>query len=149
MSEDIIENNVLIAEFMGAKYKKNVSFSLKEGYLWLPYHGIVNYTTVELGCGKILKYHFSWEWLMPVVEKIESIKDPHDGFYGVYISSNSCCIQGTSLHMALSDPDYGPVYYDEVILETKLESTYQAVIRFIKWFNSKQQSEKNGRGHNH
>jgi hypothetical protein len=143
---EIIKSNVLIAEFMGAKYKKDVNFPIQEGCLWLPFHGICRYNSIDRG--NCLSYHRWWDWLIPVVEKIESIKDSHDGFYGVYISSNSCCIQGTSLHMALSDPDYGPVYYDEVTLDTKLESTYQVVIRFIKWFNSKQQSE-NGRGHNH
>jgi hypothetical protein len=143
---EIIKSNVLIAEFMG--YEKGADIDSPE--FEIPDHPIEVHWMGNL-CGyerDELRFHTLWEWLMPVVEKIESIKDPHDGFYGVYISSNSCCIQGTSLHMALSDPDYGPVYYDEVVLGSKLESTYQAVIQFIKWFNSKQQSE-NGRGHNH
>lgn len=85
-----------------------------------------------------LKYHSSWEWLMPVVEKIEKIFDEHDGYYGVYISSNSCSIEGTLLHKALKDSAYGAVYYNQVVLEDKLSSTYQAVVMFIKWYNAKQ-----------
>ena len=73
---------------------------------------------------------------MSVVEKIEKIFDEHDGHYGVYISSNSCTIEGTMLHKALKDTSYGPVYYNQVVLKDKLSSTYQAVVLFIKWYNT-------------
>ena len=63
------------------------------------------------------KYHTSWDWLMPVVQKIESL-----GY--VFI------IQG------------GKAEYGEMISETrcfiaedKLSSTYKAVVEFIKEYN--------------
>jgi len=57
--QEIIEGNKLIAEFMGdyrAKYKVSNDYTLANAML------------------KTLKYHSSWDWLMPVFKKIwESI----------------------------------------------------------------------------
>lgn len=82
MTQEIIEGNKLIAEFMGAKpitftddFGGVVSGVLKmEDGLYPPYK---------------LKYHSSWDWLMPVVEKMSRIKcvwdnDPNDGSYTYY-----------------------------------------------------------------
>jgi len=64
-----------------------------------------------------MEYHTSWDWLIPVVEKIESLG---------YVFT----IQG------------GKAEYGEMISETqcfiaedKLSSTYQAVVEFIKEYN--------------
>lgn len=78
----------------------------------------------------------SWNWLIRVVEKIESIHDDHHGHFGVYINGNSCTIHGTNLHKALRDLEgYGSVYFDNVVMDTKLESTWNAVVNFIAWYN--------------
>ena len=63
----IVESNKMIAKFMGAKF---ATHALK-GTCWLPTYGVCNVDTIELGKGKILEYHKSWDWLIPVVEKIE------------------------------------------------------------------------------
>ena len=78
-------------------------------------------------------YHEKWSWLMPVVEKIESIYDEHHGYFGVHISSNGCTIQGTNFRSdIIPEP---PVYFNNVVLDTKLNATYYAVVLFIKWYN--------------
>lgn len=82
--EEIIKGNKLIAEFMGAKYDKDVYFPVHPSDLWLPTYGIVNYTTVDYGNGKILEYHCSWNWLMPVVAKITK----NESFIGNKIREN-------------------------------------------------------------
>jgi hypothetical protein len=83
-----------------------------------------------------IKYDQSWDWLIKVVEKIEGIFDEHHGFFGVYISSNSCTIQGTFLHRSIDNPDYGAVYMSDpnAILNTKIESTWYNVVQFIQWY---------------
>lgn len=84
------------------------------------------------------EYDSSWDWLIPVVEKIESIHDDHHGYFGVHISSNGCSIQGTNLHLAIDKlSEYGAVYFSDYVLDSKLESTYRAVVEFIKWYKSK------------
>ena len=81
-----------------------------------------------------LNYNISWDWLMPVVEKIESIFDTHHGHFGVHISSNNCSVQGTYLHMATNDPsDY--VYAMESYEDTKIMATWVAAVNFIRWYN--------------
>lgn len=67
-----------------------------------------------------LKYHSSWGWLMPVVEKIEQ------GNYGFKMCRKVV-----------------EIYYDdtkELILKVKessrLASLYKAVVDFIKWYNT-------------
>ena len=65
----IEEKNAIIAEFMGLKFKDDDTYisELKE----MKSNGIYfeqGYMTSEL------KYHTSWDWLMPVVEKIESLE---------------------------------------------------------------------------
>lgn len=106
---EIIEGNKLIAEFMG----------------------YYNWEDRTYG-----QYHTSWDWLMPVVEKIESIQDEHHGYFGVHIVSNTCTIQGTNLYLSVDNTDYGYVYFDHVVLDNKPQSTYQAIIRFLTWYNT-------------
>lgn len=87
-----------------------------------------------------MEYHSSWDWLMPIVDKIESIYDDHHGYFGVHIISNSCMIRGTFLHKAIKkNSKYGWVYMSdpEAIFETKIESTWYNVVQFIKWWNGR------------
>lgn len=85
-----------------------------------------------------IKYHSSWEWLMPVVEKIESIYDSFHGYFGVHISSNSCCVQGTKLDTRPGKEHYA--YFNEVVHETKIRAAHYAVYQFITWFNQQKQT---------
>lgn len=117
------EDNELIAQFMGFEFIDDDPEVYPDGYwLDLPY------------CqSKDFEYHENWDWLMPVIEKIESIYDDFHGYFGVYISSNSCTIQGTKLNTTIENPHYA--YYNSECRETKIESTYHAVVLFIKWYN--------------
>jgi len=78
-----------------------------------------------------LRYYNEWNWLMPVVEKIESIYDDYHGYFAVYISSNSCSIQGTKL-----TPEKADVYYSQFYRDTKREATFLAVVNFIDWYDA-------------
>lgn len=127
-----VNTNKLIAKFMGRDYNTEITHICSDLYS-------LGYRSMEIveGIEPLIPYeyyHSSWEWLMPVVEKIESIKDEHHGHFGVYISSNSCTIQGTKLRLdkPMANP---PIYFNNVVLGTKLDSTYQAVVTFIKWYN--------------
>ena len=98
-----MENNKLIAEFMG----------------WKPneHHWCLN-------GDKDLQYDTSWDWLMPVVEKIESLK------YRVEISHNGCLIEShKDLDTARINSGIGEIE------PTKLKATYKAVVGFINQNN--------------
>ena len=97
------ENNILIAEFM---QKGSKGFGIYD------FDGCF-YNLSEL------KFNCSWDWLMPVVQKIESQQS--EG-YNILIEGTNCWIetQGVSF---------------ECMGITKLEATYKAVVQFIKEYN--------------
>lgn len=109
-----LENNKLIAEFMNLSLVPcNIGTEngvVTEGYL--THHASLPFTL------KGMQYKYKWDWLMPVVEKIESI-----GGQQVFINGCSCNILGEK-HETIKG--YG----------TKIEATYKAVVQFIKWYNS-------------
>lgn len=107
------EKNRMIAEFMGIKvHELDVPHILED-----------------------TKYHTSWDWLMPVVEKIEwglgngenfwikvsKIDGEHSYIPYVYYSGHD---NGKPFDITLHN------YF-----ESKLDATYQAVIQFIEWYN--------------
>ena len=73
-----------------------------------------------------LKYHTSWDWLMPVVGKIECTKtddeDNSDSFFNVMIEVFECNINGRDICICENG-------------NTKLEATYRAVVKFINQYN--------------
>lgn len=91
------EENKLIAKFMGI-----------ESYQFRNYNMFIfdedNHRT-EID----LHYHTSWDWLMPVIEKIDEI-----------------C--GIDLH------EWNE-YIDNSLCSKSLNTTYSACIEFIKWYN--------------
>lgn len=71
-----------------------------------------------------LKFHSSWDWLMPVVEKIESLADI------VEIKGIQCLIitfDGIDHVIAKTE-------------KTKLASVYSACLAFIQWYNEQTKS---------
>ncbi len=64
-----------------------------------------------------LQYHKSWDWLMPVVEKIEQT---NDGCTLVIIEDERCYI------------DNQKGFEIDSVGHTKIEAVYNAVIKFIK-----------------
>ena len=103
-----LENNKLIAEFLG--YIDNGCS--EDGFL---IHPITNYD-VEISS---LKYHKDWNWLMEVVEKIESLG------YRIEIVKHICRIY-------LSNKE--TIIISENI--PKVEAVYNACVEFIKWYNN-------------
>lgn len=115
--------NEAIALFMGGK---PVQHNKKYRYIkWPRRHA----TPVQE-----LNYHKDWSQLMHVIEKIEAIYDDFHGYFGVHISSNCCCIQGTKLRTDPGNEHYA--YFNDVTHETKLLAAHYAVYQFIQWYNN-------------
>ena len=87
-----MKNNKLIAEFMGLVVSDSDNYTSEL------------HTNVDVD----LKYHTSWDWLMPVVNKIEDYLADNVGKVG---------------------------YFDECLNSNDLEVRYQAVVEFIKTYN--------------
>lgn len=107
----------MIAEFMG--HTEN-----KQNGVWntfCPFEGEGHHI-------ETMKYHWSWDWLMPVVEKIENLEYKNrEGRFSV----NSVNFEENYTAFVV-DFDEGLI---QVEGETKFEATYQAVFQFIEWHN--------------
>ena len=132
MSKEIIEGNKLIAEFMGIT------------------RGIDNYyngMTDDKGSNEFpcwvypdgkkfthLYYHYSWDWLMPVVEKMCKIKcmwdnvEPHelDTYY-----PRTFGMLNAETKRPMVRINSNPLFE----ADTLIGATWLAVINFITWYN--------------
>ena len=102
-----METNKIIAVFMGVEsypFRNHTMFIFDED----------NHRT-EID----LHYHDSWDWLMPVVEKIESM-----GF-DVNILNNGTQIIDYSKNIEVVNN------VADISFDRKIEHTYQAIVRFV------------------
>jgi hypothetical protein len=122
------KDNELIAQFMEFEISENricFKYPNKKGWVSIP---------------KTL----SWDWIMPVVEKIET------NLYDVYHPRRGNKLSDIFITTNYNNhPDFpngwdsnvmttnmGNIYESgEVLFSTKLEATHNAVVEFIKWYN--------------
>ena len=125
--ENIIENNKLIAEFLGG---------IKQPFEF-PQFGYIN----SMGDWKDtffdnqLKFHSNWSWLMSVVEKIETIsvfgKLPQ--FFIMYDNREE--FKGWYWLIEVPKKFSKECHNDKNRENTKIEAVYNACIEFVKWHN--------------
>lgn len=101
------EENRFIAEFMGM-----VKGDINGNYYWESPEKIVGRKIDDL------QYHSSWDWLMPVVEKIESLG------YTFHI-----CRRRVEIDV---DGSVAAFHLITVKAETKIQSVHAGVVTFIK-----------------
>ena len=95
--------NKLIAEFMGYKVME------EEKFLTYDYPKGTDLTKIMVDVA--MKYHTSWDWLMPVVEKCFDTQQPSEGQH---------------------------YFINESLLTMKIEVVYDRVVEFIKTYNDVQ-----------
>jgi hypothetical protein len=117
----IKEQNKLIAEFMGFTNEKNLGWYDNDMLL-----SQIVYDLNDGNCFDELLFDKSWDWLMPVVEKINSIVIDEVGTR-VTMRSNATLIE----RVGEERWEAGPI----ITGEGMLINTYKAVIEFIKWYN--------------
>jgi hypothetical protein len=110
MEKEIIEGNSLIRVF------ENPLMGIKDGWVIEASTGERLYPVASLN------YHKDWNSLMPVVEKIEGLG------YSVFIQNDCCWIKAAKPRIKLP-----PITH---LKDSKIESTWQAVVEFIKYFNN-------------
>lgn len=104
------ENNKLIAEFMGAvksDFGNYMIFTVKNPQ-----------SVVKIYHSEI-KYDSSWDWLIPVVEKIDSMGH-HFHLYSDSAEIDLCGKERLQFRASKL---------------TKIEACYDVVIQFINWYN--------------
>lgn len=146
-----MKENEIIAEFMGIKKRELIGYDYEgnklniNGYDYEGYNYVDKREYVEYGFkSRETKYHkivhidnllypYSWDWLMPVVDRINGMgKEYNLDIFKTYVS--------------LSVEKGGRVFkdfsfaYSEYITgeQSGLEAAYKLVVRFIKWHNEQE-----------
>jgi len=102
--KDIDIGNKIIAEFMGLKHKP-----LAKGLYQLQYeHSFSNHGFKEWINEEMLKFHSSWNWLIPVVKKLIETLPKNSEAWG-------------SLHIVLVSLD--------------IKASWKYVVECIEWYN--------------
>ena len=120
-NKEILEGNKLIAEFMGGEiftdfdggYKRvrNIEPNKKTSrYLWN------------------LEYHISWDWIMPVVDKIEKKGCIIEISYSIVCMCRICII-GKKYEKAFN------IINDNNGGIQPISAVYKSIVEFIKWYN--------------
>lgn len=118
MEEKYLKGNKLIAEFRfpNAIEEYNSGSIDVEG-------GILHVGTLIFGQFELMRYHSSWDWLMPVVQKIEDLG------YWVEIRDVFCTISNNRVGIKYLKDDIS------THKKSKIEATWFTVVEFIKWYN--------------
>lgn len=117
------ENNKLIAEFLGGyQYDNHDDFITFDET-----NNIFSNDTISL---KNLKFHTDWNWLMQVVEKIESLHSVNS----VVIGKGHCFITFYEKYKNESKLFKSESQFANVELR-KIEAVYNTCVEFIKWYN--------------
>lgn len=126
--ENTTENNKLIAEFMGAKTQPQKGYVEYEMYGIIPSIEDAEYIQHFFQADEML-FQSSWDWLMPVVEKIESL-----GF-NITIEKNYTDVM--EIFNGLGGSLFGFKRSSD-----KIKNTHKAVVEFIKWWNNQVEIKK-------
>jgi len=110
---EVVDGNKLIAGFDGMLIGKLSGWM--SGNVGEKAYRKVDGEVTDVYSFEKLKYHTSWDWLMPVVEKINSLS---------YNDSNN---------------KFQPTV--ERFLENDIDSIWRQIIIFITWYNKTQQNE--------
>ena len=110
-----MENNRLIAEFMGLRTNSYGDYNIDKD--------VMGFDMIVCSLADT-KFHTSWDWLMPVVEKIEE-----DDEVDVNILLN-----GTRIFKWRTDTDIVN-NVAQISFDKKIEHVYNAVVEFIKEHN--------------
>ena len=122
---EIPEGNKLIAEFM------ELGMSDSYGYFYVK---LVD--RIEMYNQFQFMYHLSWDWLMPVVEKIERLYETETSLPMFEINSHYC-------KFALTYPHKYKAFItgcyrsspEEIKANSKIEAAWIVAVEFIKYYN--------------
>ena len=129
------ESNKLIAEFMGdfeliKEFKPEPDVDVTYCWKQLSNKGYgydtTYWTDYKSGCiyHDRVCYNISWDWLMPVVEKIQML----DIVSNLSIGSSYVCLETTN-----QEDEWNQVIYAD---DRPIDKVWLLVVEFIKWYNN-------------
>jgi hypothetical protein len=128
----VVSGSALIADFLGwEKYEDGITYKFPNLY---PIHNIDDKENTGWISEQIsnAEFHTRWDWLMPVVEKIEKEFTVKIIRYSDELS-NVCEIETTDNEPLQITYIFGYDYDGK----TKINVVFDAVVDFIKWWNAR------------
>jgi len=126
---DIVEGNKLIAEFMGIRFNNGNAYD-SNGNTYMRFRSWNN----DMARNEFFRlnklYHNSWDWLMPVVEKIGGVDN-----YSVNIHWGTGCTDsfaGCTIHSSTKQITHDELNSDE---QSLIKAVWNSIIDFIQWYN--------------
>lgn len=126
-TNEILQGNRILAEFM--EYEAESQFGTMRWHTGFNYEECGDSWTDLYEDGE-LRFHLSWDWLMPVVEKIESLG------YAVLICYArvviECCVMSDKTVIYKNDNNSIP----------KIKNAFLACVEFAKWYKNQSKQIK-------
>ena len=121
----VVSGSALISEFLGSKFINDAPEDYPNGYYYQP-EGIEN--DCPTGLPEDWCFDSSWDWLMPVVGKIEldCKYDVHIYAHHNWKEANRCSIVDWKNNEIVQTSN-----------DLKIKCVYDAVVEFIKWWNAR------------
>jgi hypothetical protein len=134
-----IENNKLIAEFMGLRYRTDEWYSIDNN---TEHFAVYANITKNEPDEELFRFHDDWNWLMEVKEKIEN-SIINGTLNGVIVTMGKnlnhkqyCYIEwGNTNNVRTGHRNLSGFYSKTIEENTLIEAVYNACIEFIKWYN--------------
>lgn len=133
---EVSEKNNLIAEFMGASIVRKEEYEEPHGSRGT---GIITYWTrpegipFDDGLATIghFRYHTSWNWLMPVIRKINSMDKAIQ--FAIFKTYVSCTVErGGKFYK-----DFAFSHAEYITSEqSDIEAAWKLVVKFVEWVES-------------
>lgn len=117
---DVLAGNKLIAEFMGWT---NIGNRFEMSWTYYDDNGDEHEANRSIKESEF-NYHSNWSQLMPVVENI---------------SEKGFCYKITDGGCKIWKPNYEPNFEIDLTAPTTKEAVYEAVVKFITWYNNQNQ----------
>lgn len=121
---EIKEGNELIAKYMGKSY-----ILMKTAYHVNPYP----YSMSDGHGGyEALKYEKSWDWMWPVIDKINGLGKEYS--FATFKTYASCTVEKGG--KVFKDFNFAHAEYITAT-QTSQEAVYKLLVKFIKWENER------------
>lgn len=126
--EKHITDMKLIADFIGLTWNVNEFESFFEHTFMASYANLQYWDDMDSDFNidpyKYLRFSTSWDWIMPVIEKIETLS------FEVIFYKLGCMIK-------FPNKEHLPIATNA---DTKMKAVYDCILLFIKWHNSLEQT---------
>lgn len=126
--EKVVKGNESIAKFLGAYWVNDDLEAFPYGY-WM-----IDDDDIDLPLNSSDFEFHSWNWLMPVIDKIEHLFETKQILPRFEINSHHCAFNHNGFDGIVGCYIGSP---EDIACETKLEAAWTLCVEFVNWYNNR------------